>query len=167
MRRLTQHLHLPSHVGAAMQSHHPGVQVSGVAPDVARDLLGELPRGAEDEALGVGLGGVHLHQHGDAEGRGLARPGLGLTYDVPAFQQKRHGRGLDGGEAQQPHPVEAAQHLGAQGQVRERHFFQGASPGVIYSASPVFRWLVDMVIYDGFLRKARTSAALRPRCMGS
>ena len=66
------------------------------AGELLGDLDGELPRGGEDENLGLPAFGVDPLDRRDAERRGLPGTGLGLAGHVAPFEYRGYRAHLDG-----------------------------------------------------------------------
>lgn len=83
-------------VGASGAAVHLGAQELSQTGHHSLDLVGQLPGGGQHQGLDVAVGHVHLVQHGDGEGGGLASSGLGLGDGVSALEQGQDAFLLDG-----------------------------------------------------------------------
>ncbi len=87
-------------------------------------LVRELAGGLEDERARHARPGSALfeeRQHGQHEGGGLARSGLGEAHDVKALQGGRNGLGLDGGRDRIARGRDGFEGLGAQSELGKLH----------------------------------------------
>ena len=104
------------HLGAAMQAggliavraaagdaeHLDVVQAAGQLAQLGCDLVGELSGGAENQSLGVQIGGDAAEQ-AQAKSGGLAAARLGLAAHISTFQERRNGLFLDGSQLLKAH----------------------------------------------------------------
>ncbi len=86
--------------------------IVGELSQLVADLHGQLPGGGQDQLLNAGVVWVHVFQHGDPEGAGLARAGRGDADDVLPLHHQRDGLLLDGGGFVEAHAGQGAQDLG-------------------------------------------------------
>ena len=92
----------------------------GQLGDLLGDLDGKFARGAEDDDLGGGEGGVNALDGGDGEGGGFAGAGLGLADDVRAGEEGRDGGGLDWGGLLEPDLVDGLQEFGGEAKLGKK-----------------------------------------------
>ena len=93
-----QGLDLAADAGAAVDHRHPDAGVIGQqAPQLIADLDRQFPGGSQNQALQVLTGGINMFNHGNAEGKGLARSSGCLCDYIPPLQQRRNGLLLNGG----------------------------------------------------------------------
>ena len=98
-----------------------GAECAAVPVERLRDLQGQLAGGHQDQrgrrlaAIAVG----ESLEDRQREGGGLARAGRGLSEQVPARDEHRDGRRLDGGRLLVPEVRQRAEQFGAETQVGE------------------------------------------------
>ena len=79
----------------AVEDGHAEIGVAGQqGAQLVSDLNGELAGRGQDQSLHVLTGGIHVDDHRDAEGKGLAGPGRGLGKHVLPLHKRRDGLGL-------------------------------------------------------------------------
>ena len=108
LRSAFQRADLAVHAGSAVDRHGLDVAELTDARDLVGDLDAELTRWREHQRLHVGGSRVDLFDDGNAEGGGLARPGLGLADEVSARSQGRYGSRLYLGWRRVAHALEGA-----------------------------------------------------------
>ena len=98
LRVVFQLLDLPLDLRAAVDHSHADILIIGEQPaQLVTDLDGKLARRGQDQALQILALRVDVFDHGDAEGKRLARAGRGLGNDVLPLHKFRDGLGLDAG----------------------------------------------------------------------
>ena len=89
LHSFAQGAYLALDAGTAVDSQHmQAVDVARVLLQVAGNLQAELARGAQDNGLCGAVGWVYFLQHGQTEGRRLARSRLGQGDNVVAHTQE-------------------------------------------------------------------------------
>ena len=96
---------------SAIDGTDPDAGVPADLGEVSGDLYGELPGGGQHESLDSPIEEVDGFHHGNAEGRRLARPRLGLADHVPALEEGDDGLGLDGGGLLEAQVLDAPQDI--------------------------------------------------------
>ena len=121
---------------AAVDGQHVhALDVGGVLLERLADLERELAGRREHQRLRRLLRQVEAGQDRQRERRGLAGAGLREADDVAAGEQRRDGRGLDGGGRLVADIGQRLQHLVAEPEVGERHL-GGGSVVVLVVAHP-------------------------------
>ncbi len=112
--------------GAAEDGDDLDVEVLGVGPQRLRHLDAELAGRRQHYRLDLVVLGVEVLQQRQAEGRGLAGPGLGLADHVVAAQQLRDRLLLDRRRILVPELVERLLNVGREAQILEGRHFEGS-----------------------------------------
>jgi hypothetical protein len=103
---------LPLIGGAAVDRHRPQrLHEAAERAGRGRDLHRQLPGRRQDQHLGRPLAWVDAFERGNAEGRGLARPGLRLADDVVSRQQQGDRGRLDRRHAGEAELVDGPQYV--------------------------------------------------------
>ena len=89
---------LAADAGTAVEHRHPDILIVGQqTSELIANLNGQLPGGGQNQALHILALGVHMLNHGDAKGEGLAGAGRSLGDYVLPLQKAGDGLCLDGG----------------------------------------------------------------------